>query len=64
MNCTICGGLLRLRVTWAKNGIVHRIFAHKGPDGNIHSLTEDTIDPDAPDTPLPASVVSIRLASL
>lgn len=47
-DCTVCGGLLRLRVTWSKHGIVHRIFAHKGPDGKIHSLTEDIIDPDAP----------------
>lgn len=61
-DCTVCGGLLRLRVTWSKHGIVHRIFAHKGPDGKIHSLTEDIIDPDAPDTPLPVGVELVVIA--
>jgi hypothetical protein len=55
-DCTVCGGLLRLRATWARDGIVHRIFAHKATDGNIHSLTEGQIDPDAPDTELPVAV--------
>ena len=63
-DCTICRGLLILRAFYVQDGILTRIFSHKGPDGNIHSITESILALDAPDTPepldLPYTGVSLK----
>ena len=61
--CTICGGILRSRVTYTRKGITTTIFAHRAEDGQIHSLTDSQYTPGVPDTPLPHERISVGLRS-